>query len=244
MRYFCRVAYDGTGFCGWQYQPDATSVQQTLDEAAARILRTPVRFTGAGRTDAGVHAEAMGAHFDYDGILDSYRFTAAMNGVLPHSVAVQSVVKVADDFHARFSARGRSYRYTICLSKSPLLACRAWEVRFPVDWAFLKVELPALLGTHDFSTFCASGSGSATAECTVTDATIEKQGECMVFSISANRFVYNMVRSITGTLVDIGRGKQPLSLETIIERKERRLAGMTAPACGLVLTAVTYGEVD
>jgi len=244
MRYFCRVAYEGSTFCGWQIQPGVATVEETLEKAAARILQVPVHFTGAGRTDAGVHAEAMGAHFDVDSELDVALFTRALNAVLPLQIAVSAVQKVADDFHARFSAQSRSYRYTIALGKHPLLLGRAWCVGYTVDWGALKVALPALCGTHDFSTFCASKSGSRTALCTVHEAVIEKQGECMVFSITANRFVYNMVRSITGTLVDIGRGKQPLSLREVIERKDRSLAGTTAPACGLVLSGVAYREVE
>jgi tRNA pseudouridine38-40 synthase len=244
VRYFCRVAYDGAGFCGWQRQSDAISVQQVLEEAAARILRTPCKFTGAGRTDAGVHAKAMGAHFDIDGPIDSGKFALSMNSVLPREVAVYNVQQVNPSFHARFSARYRSYRYYLCVRKSPLLLRRAWHCSYPVDWGKLMVELPGLLGKHDFSTFCASGSGSATAICTVHAATIEKEDECMVFSIRADRFVYTMVRSIVGTLIDIGRGRQQLRLTEIIERKDRSLAGMTAPAGGLVLENVVYSEVE
>ncbi|MBN1308817.1 MAG: tRNA pseudouridine(38-40) synthase TruA [Chitinispirillaceae bacterium] len=243
MRYFCRVAYDGTPFGGWQRQPDAPSIQQLLDEKAAIVLRRPVFFTGAGRTDAGVHAKAQGAHFDYDGAIDVRRFTQSMNALLPAEAAIYDVAAVGSSFHARFSALRRRYRYYLCGRKSPLFVQRAWPVFYAIDWGTIMTQLPALLGTHDFSAFCASGNGGATAVCTVSAAAIEREGECMVFSIEADRFVYKMVRSIVGTLVDIGRGKQPLTLKEVLERRERALTGATAPPYGLVLEEVVYAEV-
>ena len=244
MRYFCRVSYDGTPFCGWQRQASGRSVQQCLEEAATTILRRETAVTGAGRTDAGVHARAQGAHFDCEPIRDIGRFTVSMNAVLPPEIAVYGVTEVHDSFHARFSAIRRSYRYTICLRKSPLLAGRSWQVTYRVDWNRLADETAALLGEHDFTAFCSSGSGSRTAICTVTAASIVRENDCMVFSIEANRFVYKMVRSIIGTLVDIGRGELRLSSADIIERKDRSLAGTTAPPDGLVLDNVIYPEVE
>ena len=244
MRYFCRISYDGTPFCGWQRQPGGRSIQQLLEQAAAVILRRPVGFTGAGRTDAGVHARAQGAHFDCEAPLDPGRFTQSMNALLPPEIAVYGVVPVASSFHARFSAVRRAYRYTICLRKSPLLRHRAWHVAWRIDWERLGEEAAALRGEHDFRTFCSSGSGSATAVCRVTDAVIVPEDECMVFSIEADRFVYRMVRSIVGTLVDIGRGEQRLPMKDIVDSKDRSLAGTTAPPCGLVLDNVVYAEVE
>lgn len=243
MRYFCRVAYDGTRYSGWQIQPDAPSIQQHLEEKTAIVLRHPVTVTGAGRTDAGVHAEALGAHFDTEDELDCYRFAGSMNALLPDDIAIYDVQRVTDFFHARYSARKRSYLYRICFRKQPLLVNRAWHVGYTVDWGIVMTQLPALLGSHDFTSFCASGSGSATAECTVFSAAIERGDDTVVFSIEANRFVYKMVRSIVGTLVDIGRGVQTLTLKEIIERGDRGLAGTTAPPSGLVLTSVGYEEV-
>ncbi|MBN1578730.1 MAG: tRNA pseudouridine(38-40) synthase TruA [Chitinispirillaceae bacterium] len=243
MRYFCRVAYDGTPFGGWQRQPGARSIQQLLDEKAAIVLRRSVSFTGAGRTDAGVHARAQGAHFDYDGAIDGRRFTASMNALLPEEVAIDNVKSVVPSFHARFSALRRRYRYYLCRRKSPLLTRHAWPVSYHVDWGKIMTQVPALLGAHDFSAFCASGNGSATAVCIVSAAGIEREGECMVFFIEADRFVYKMVRSIVGTLIDIGRGKRPLTLKEVLDRGERALAGTTAPPYGLVLEEVVYAEV-
>ena len=243
MRYFCRVAYDGTRFSGWQVQPDAPSIQQYLEEKAAIILRHPVAVTGGGRTDAGVHAEAQGMHFDTDEKLDCHRFAGSMNALLPDDISVFNVQSVDDSFHARYSATRRSYRYHICFRKMPLLVNRAWHVKYAVDWGLVMTQLPALLGKHDFTSFCASGSGSATAICTVFSAAIEHDDDMVVFSIEANRFVYKMVRSIVGTLVDIGRGIQTLTLKEIMEHGERALAGTTAPPTGLVLTSVGYEGV-
>lgn len=240
MRYFCRVSYDGTRYGGWQRQPNATGIQQVLEEKAAVLLRSPVSFTGAGRTDAGVHAKAQGAHFDYGGQVDPFRFTASINALLPPDIAIHDFRQVDDAFHARYSALRRVYRYTLCLRKSPLMVNQAWPVTFDINWGMLKTELVSLLGEHDFTSFCASGSGSATAVCTVYAAAIEQTDECMVFSIEANRFVYKMVRSIVGTLIDIGRGRQHLTVKEILERKERKYAGTTAPACGLLLSDVFY----
>ncbi len=201
MRYFCRVSYDGTRFGGWQVQPDAISIQQQLEEKAAIVLRRPVSFTGAGRTDAGVHAKAQGAHFDYEGDIDLQRFTGSMNALLSDDIAIYNVKKVGPSFHARFSALRRSYRYYFCHRKSPLLMRRAWPVTYAVDWGKIMAEVTALLGEHDFSSFCAAGSSNKTALCRVLAASIEYERECMVFSIEADRFVYKMVRSIVGTLI-------------------------------------------
>lgn len=242
MRYFCRVSYDGTGFSGWQRQPDMVTVQETLDTAAATVLRSSVKFTGAGRTDAGVHAEAMGVHFDYDGEIDRRKFIPSMNALLPQTVAIYGLVRVDEAFHARYSALSRTYRYTMTQRKSPLLRNRAWYVPYVVDWGKIMTQLTSLLGKHDFSAFCATGSVTATNDCTIFDTAIEQQGDCMIFLIKANRFLYNMVRSITGTLVEIGRGKQTKTLAHILESKDRMFAGSTAPASGLVLSDVEYAE--
>lgn len=244
MRYFCRVAYDGTSFGGWQRQPGVMTIQELLDEKARIILRQEVEFTGAGRTDAGVHARAQGAHFCYEGEIDVKRFTVSMNALLPEEVAIFDVRPVADSFHARFSALSRRYCYYICNEKSPLLLRRAWKVGYAVDWGKMMVQLPALLGKHDFTAFCARGSNNATSLCTIRSVSIVPEGACMVFSIEADRFVYKMVRSLVGTLVDIGRGRQALTLGEVLAGGVRRLAGTTAPAYGLVLDHVGYAEVE
>jgi tRNA pseudouridine38-40 synthase len=246
MRLFFRVEYDGSDFGGWQHQDNAPSIQDALERAFSTVLRAPCRVTGAGRTDAGVHAKAQGAHVDTDtsAEIDTSACELSVNALLPPAIAVYRLQRVTGDFHARFSALSRRYRYTLCERKRPLLFKRVWMVFYDVNWDLAASMLPALCGTHDFSAFCASGSGLAHARCTVTHASLQREGDERVFTIEANRFVYTMVRSIVGTLVDIGRGRLSTTLADIIESKDRRSAGMTAPACGLVLEHVSYPGVD
>lgn len=242
MRYFCRVAYNGAGYGGWQRQPHNSSIQEQLDRTAAIILHEPVSFTGAGRTDAGVHAAAQGAHFDYDSALDFRRFTHSMNALLPNDIAISNVRAVAPSFHARYSAVRRRYRYAIRPIKSPLHTGLCWVVNYPVDWTKIAGQVALLEGEHDFTTFRASGCGSSSAWCTVFETTLSVSAEQVFFTIEANRFIYKMVRSIVGTLVDIGRGACAGSLHDILTSCDRTQAGVTAPSCGLVLEDVVYKE--
>lgn len=242
MRYFCRVAYNGAGYGGWQRQPHDNSIQEQLERAAAVILREPVSIIGAGRTDAGVHASAQGAHFDYTGVLDFRRFTHSMNALLPNDIAIRNVRAVAPSFHARYSAVRRRYRYQIRPIKSPLHKGLCWVVNYPVDWAKIAGQVASLEGEHDFTTFRASGCGSSSARCTVFETTLTVSAEQVFFIIEGNRFIYKMVRSIVGTLVDIGRGARERSLHDILTSCDRTQAGITAPPGGLVLEAVVYKE--
>jgi tRNA pseudouridine38-40 synthase len=247
VRFFFRVEYDGTNFGGWQHQDNAPSIQDALELAFSTALRVPCRVTGAGRTDAGVHAKAQGAHIDIDNTAAPQDLRAcelSVNALLPPAIAVYRLQRVGDDFNARFSAVSRRYRYNLCPRKRPLLFKRVWMVFYDVNWELVQAMLPSLSGTHDFSAFCASGSGTAHARCTVTHASLEREGDLRVFTIEANRFVYTMVRSIVGTLVDIGRGRLTGTLADIIASKDRCRAVMTAPACGLVLEHVFYPGVD
>lgn len=244
MRYFFRVEYDGTAYGGWQHQKNTPSVQETIEQAFSTVVRVHCGVTGAGRTDAGVHARAQGAHIDVQSPLDIRVCEHSVNSLLPPAVAIYNLQRVDDSFHARFSAVSRTYRYCICNRKHPLLFNRVWPVFYTIDWVRVRKETTSLCGAHDFSTFCASGSGVRHARCTVSAASFETNGEGAVFTIEANRFVYNMVRSIVGTLVDMGRGHIKASLADILAGKDRGLAGLTAPACGLTLEKVTYQGVD
>ena len=236
MRLFFRVEYDGSNYGGWQHQDTTPSIQDALEHAFSTALRAPCRVIGAGRTDAGVHAKAQGAHLDVDAAAapDLRACELSVNSLLPPDIAIYRLQRVDDEFHARFSAVSRRYRYALCQRKRPLLFKRVWMVFYDVNWERAAAMLPSLCGAHDFSAFCASGSGAAHARCTVTHASLEREGNLLIFTIEANRFVYTMVRSIVGTLVDIGRGRLTDTLADIIESKDRRRAGMTAPACGLV----------
>jgi tRNA pseudouridine38-40 synthase len=247
MKLFFRVEYDGTNYGGWQHQENAPTIQDALERAFSTALRTPCAVTGAGRTDAGVHALGQGAHVAFDPAAAPENLRTcelSVNALLPSDIAIYRLQTVGDDFHARFSATSRRYRYALCPRKRPILFKRVWMVFYDVNWELAASMTPALLGDHDFSAFCAAGSGAAHANCTVRSASLAREGDLYIFSIEANRFVYTMVRSIVGTLVDLGRGRLSGSLAEIIESKDRRRAGMTAPACGLVLEHVSYKGVD
>lgn len=245
MRYFFRIEYDGTEFGGWQRQPNQISVQEKLEDALAILLRTPIEVTGAGRTDAGVHALGQGAHFDSPVELDLRKFELSINALIPPSIAVYNVCRVDDTFHARFTAVRRCYKYYLCMRKRPLLFKRAWMVFYDVNWDCVNENIRQLSGTHDFSSFCASGCGSDNMICNIMHASLDRQDDLYVFTIEANRFIYKMVRSITGTLIDIGRGYLETSIEKLLSQKDRRLSGQTAPASGLVLDYVTYpGDIQ
>ena len=244
MKYFFRVEYDGTAYGGWQRQKNAVSIQAALEKAFATAVRAPCSITGAGRTDAGVHARAQGAHVELAAAIDTREAELSVNALLPPDIAVYRLQPVGDDFHARFSAVSRRYRYFLCERKRPLLFKRVWMVFYAVDWKRVEAECAALIGTHDFTAFCASGSSARHARCTVTRASLAREGDLRVFSIEADRYVYTMVRSLVGTLVDIGRGHITAPLAGIISGMDRKRAGVTAPACGLVLDNVFYKGVD
>ena len=245
MRYFFRVEYDGTRFCGWQYQPNGISVQQLIDEALTVILRTPCGVIGAGRTDAGVHARGQGAHFDAPEEIDAARVAASLNALLPYDIAVYGMTPVRPDFHARYSAVSRRYKYYFTERKNPLNLKRAWPVYYPVDWGLAEREAAAVCGEHDFAAFRSSGADSDNTVCAVARADFSRGENGMrVFTIEANRFIYKMVRSLVGTLVDMGRGRIGGQLGSIIASKDRARVGETAPACGLVLEWVDYPAGD
>ncbi len=243
MRYFFRVEYDGTRYGGWQSQKNAASVQDALGAAFTTVMRNACSVTGAGRTDAGVHAAGQGAHVDIDADIDVTRCERSVNAVLDDDICVYGMQKAPPDFHARYSATARRYRYSMAGRKRPLLYKRVWMVFHRVDWDKVKANIPMLLGTHDFSAFCAADTSTINMVCTVREACLSEEGDIRVFTITADRFLYTMVRSIVGTLIDVGRGRLDLSLRDIIESKNRKAAGQTAPACGLVLDHVEYSHL-
>ncbi len=240
MRYFCRVEYEGTRYGGWQYQPNCVSVQQVLEEVLSVVLRSPTSITGAGRTDAGVHARGQGMHFDAPVGIDIRKTILSVNSLLPSDIAVYDLQPVSDEFHARYWALSRKYTYYFSDRKNPLNHKRVWMLYYNVDWDKVSQEALSLRGTHDFAAFCASGSDSSNTLCSVTDVQLSCRNGIRMFSIEANRFIYKMVRSLVGTLVDIGRGRLSDSLEAIVASKDRNRVGETAPASGLVLEWVSY----
>jgi len=248
MRLFSRVEYDGTNFSGWQAQPDKISVQGELQNAVSLITGIKISIVGAGRTDTGVHARNQGIHFDvpnevFEKFSDFDKFSHRINSVLPQTIAVFGMRKVADDFHARFSAVERTYHYYVSLKKNPLSANNAVFFGYKLDLDKIQTELKSIIGRHSFESLCSSNNQLKNFFCTINFADIVKINDDFFYiKISANRFLYNMVRTLTGTLVNISRGKTNRRLLEIVSLKNRKFAGATAPAKGLVLENVKYND--
>jgi len=242
MRYFITLSYDGTRFHGWQVQPNGISVQGELDHGLSLLLHRNVQTVGAGRTDAGVHASMMVAHFDSDEEVDGQQLAYKLNKLLPRDIAIQKIERVPDDWHARFSATSRTYHYFLHTEKSPFLRHYSCELHYPLDFAKMNEAATILLEYEDFGAFCKSGADVKTTLCHVTKACWEQTAPAQWrFEITANRFLRNMVRAIVGTLVDVGRGR--LSLEDfrqVIEGKCRSDAGESMPGNALFLVNITY----
>lgn len=258
MRYSLCLSYDGTAFCGWQIQPNAPSVQASLEATLSRLLNRSVAVTGAGRTDTGVHASGYVAHFDWDGILpfEASDFIYKLNAMLPRGIVVHSVSEVAEEFHARFSARRREYTYFIHRQKDPFVAAFSWQCGFPeLDFTAMNEACQYLLGTHDFSCFEKTGGDNKTSLCTIFEAFWEPYvpshlqvmpGEGVpsgywYFRVSADRFLRNMVRAIVGSLIEVGRGKhRPEWIAELIATGTRSDAGESVPGHALFLSKVLY----
>lgn len=242
MRYFIRFSYNGTNYSGWQSQPNAVTVQETMETAFTLILSQHIALTGAGRTDAGVHAAEMFAHFNADEIDDVPKLIHKLNSFLPKDIAVQRIFRVKDDAHARFDATRRTYRYHIATEKDVFATAFSWKHTLPLDIDAMNTAAEMLKEYTDFECFSKVDTDVATFNCTITDARWEKKNGQLVFTISADRFLRNMVRAIVGTLVNIGSGKLAAGdLRKIIEGKDRSKAGFSAPAQGLFLVKVEYG---
>lgn len=252
MRYFIQLSYDGTGYHGWQVQPNGVSVQEVLQKVLSTLLRQPTEVTGAGRTDAGVHASMMVAHFDWPAAhkgeggeetpLDCTQLTYKLNRLLPPDVAVQAVRPVGPEMHARFSATRRTYHYYIHTRKNPFLRGYSWQVNVPLDFALMNEAAQVLLEYSDFTSFSKTGTDVKTNICQLTEARWEqlKPGEWR-FTVSANRFLRNMVRAIVGTLVEVGRHRMTISqMRHAIEAKDRQRAGESVPGHALYLTNIEY----
>lgn len=237
------LAYDGTDFAGWQVQPGAVSIQETLESALARIEEEPVRVTGAGRTDAGVHALAQVAHFDTGKDHPAETWVKALNANLPDDVVVRSARIVDKAFHARYSAGDKTYRYRI-LNRPVACPFRrrvVWHVPEPLDVAAMQKAATALVGEHDFTSFRAAGCGAKGPVRTIRCLSVETADDEVVFEVIGSGFLKQMVRNLVGTLVRVGRGKRPPAWPgEVLAAKDRTLAGETAPAKGLVMVRVTY----
>nr|WP_322623554.1 tRNA pseudouridine(38-40) synthase TruA [uncultured Flavobacterium sp.] len=241
MRYFISFAYNGKNYCGWQYQPHSPSVQETLNKALSTLLRTPIDATGAGRTDTGVHATQMYAHFDYDGEIDSDALTKRVNAFLPKDIVVYRFIPLHDEAHARFDATSRSYEYHIHTFKDAFIHEGSWFNFHPLDVEKMNEAAQVLFDYIDFKCFSKTHTDVKTFNCKITEARWEQQGNKLVFHISADRFLRNMVRAIVGTLVEVGLGKSSVEdVRNIIESRDRNKAGFSVPAHGLYLTKVIY----
>lgn len=242
-RFFLRLGYRGATFHGWQVQPNAVSVQGVVENALSVVLRKPVSIVGAGRTDTGVNARVMYAHFDCDSQLpDKGRMLVSLNRLVGHDIAIHDIIPVHDDAHARFDASERTYKYFVSFEKSPFFYPLSWHCPNGLDLGLMDEAASVLLVTDDFTSFAKLHSDSKTNICKVTRAEWSMEGDTMaVFTITADRFLRNMVRAVVGTLVDVGRGK--LSLEDfrkIIDRKDRCAAGQSMPGEALFLWDVKY----
>ncbi|MDR0319260.1 MAG: tRNA pseudouridine(38-40) synthase TruA [Rickettsiales bacterium] len=244
MRILLTLEYDGTGLIGFQKNEQGPSVQSLVENAILEFCGEQVDVVGCGRTDAGVHALAMPAHFDIAKEETPDTIRAALNFYLRESsVAVLSAERVADDFHARFSATARHYRYDILNRRSPskLLANRAWWVPRPLDMDKMISESKKLLGQHDFNSFRSTECQAKSPVKTLDAVRIEKNGDMLSFYFSARSFLHHQVRNMVGTLVDIGLGK-PMDINSILDAKNRTAAGQTAPACGLYFVSADYAK--
>lgn len=243
MRYFVQFSYFGTAYHGWQKQPNAITVQSVLEDAFSKLLSYNVQLTGAGRTDAGVHARQMFAHFDAEIIEDLKTLVFRLNAFVPHDIAVQSIRAVKDDAHARFDATARTYEYWLVQQKDPFLSEASHLVKYPLDLDKMNKAAAILMRYDDFECFSKSNTDVRTYRCDLRTAIWEWQGSTLVFTITADRFLRNMVRAVVGTLLEIGLGKIDMEeIHTIIASKDRSRAGASVPAKGLYLTAVSYPQ--
>ncbi|MCM5661604.1 tRNA pseudouridine(38-40) synthase TruA [Galbibacter mesophilus] len=243
MRYFLELSYNGKHYHGWQYQPNAISVQEVLENALSTLLRSEIQIVGAGRTDAGVHAKQMYAHFDVESIVDEEELHYKLNSYLPTDISIQNIQRVQDDAHARFDAVQRSYEYWVVSQKNPFYTDYAYNLRAELDLDAMNEAADLLLKYKDFQCFSKSNTDVKTYICDVRKAVWVRQNDLLVFHITADRFLRNMVRAVVGTLLDVGMGKRTMEdVKKIIESKNRSNAGASVPAHGLYLTEVLYPE--
>jgi tRNA pseudouridine38-40 synthase len=244
MRILLTVAYRGSRYCGWQWQENGPSIQQELETALEKALGTFVRITGASRTDAGVHALCQRAQFDTDSRIPPERYPFVLNRFLPEDIRVIAGQQVDDHFHARFMADHKVYTYRI--HNAPVASAIKYDttahVPVHLDETKMQDAVQCLIGTHDFAAFVASGGSQKTTVRTLYSASVTREGEEITFTVSGNAFLYNMVRIIAGTLMEVGTGKrEPGAIAKAIETRDRLALGQTAPAKGLTLMRVLYG---
>jgi tRNA pseudouridine38-40 synthase len=244
-RYFVELAYKGTSFCGWQLQPNAVTVQSELEEAMNTLLRESIRLTGAGRTDTGVHAGYFVAHFDSvrNDLHRDEQLVYKLNRLIGKDIVVYHIYQVSSGAHARFDAVSRTYRYRIAKTKNPFTIEFAYHLYRPLNVEKMNEAAKILPEYNDFTSFSKLHGNAVTNLCCVSEAywTEDVKNSELIFNITANRFLRNMVRAIVGTMIDIGSGKRsPEDIRSIIEAKDRNIAGTSVPPQGLYLTDITY----
>lgn len=251
-RYFITFSYDGTHYHGWQIQPNANTVQQELQRGLSILLRKDMEVVGAGRTDTGVHARKMAAHFDWESLdadgnnqglpMPCDQLVYRLNRILPRDISVLNVFPVSDDMHARFSATSRTYHYYIHTQKDPFLRHYSLQMNYPLDFARMNEAAQMFLEHEDYAAFCKAGGDNKTTICHVTQARwVQTSPTTWYFEITANRFLRNMVRAVVGTLIEVGRGKMTMEqFEDILHNGSRSDAGESMPGNALFLEDVAY----
>lgn len=243
-RYFIYLGYNGKNYCGWQVQPNGISVQQCLEKSLSTLVRQSISITGAGRTDAGVHARLMVAHFDWGESIPDLMFLAEkMNRILPKDIAVYRIIPVIPDAHARFDATSRTYNYYVTGRKDPFNYEYSMKLYGELDFLAMNTACEVLYEYIDFTSFSKLHTDVKTNNCRITYAGWKQEGTNWVFTITADRFLRNMVRAIVGTLLEVGRGKLTLEgFRNVIEAKDRGKAGTSVPGHALFLTNITYPD--
>ncbi len=241
MRFFIDLAYNGTNYHGWQVQPNAITVQDTLSKALSVLLKDEINCMGAGRTDAGVHATKMTAHFDTTQVIDKKHLKFKLNSFLPKDIAIHHIQQVGPKAHARFDATQRTYLYKISRVKNPFDNDQTHQFTLPLDVNLMNQAAQILCNYNDFECFSRSHSDVKTFLCDISFAKWTLSGDVLEFKISADRFLRNMVRAIVGTMIDVGTKKTTIEdFHAIIQSKDRSRAGASAPAKGLYLTDIQY----
>lgn len=236
------IEYDGTNYVGWQVQPNGPSVQKEIEKALHQILRDEIHINGAGRTDSGVHARGQVANFITGHAIEPKTLCKGLNGVLPAAIAIVSVEEMPESFHARYSAKAREYLYYLALQPTAIWRNYSWYVGgYTLDIDLMRYCADAILSEHDFASFCKSEAEVKHFRCIVSSAQWQATESQMTLRISANRFLHGMVRALVGTMVEVGRRYRPVEdFKKILEAKDRRAAGMAAPAKGLFLERIIY----
>lgn len=245
LRYFLECAFRGTAYSGWQRQPDALAVQEVIEKALGTLLGEELSITGAGRTDTGVHAHQLYAHFNTEKPFEKEDLQHRLNRFLPEDIAIKGIWSVHDEAHARFDATSRSYRYWVIQTKDPFYSDWAHGVHRPLDLKAMNQAAQLLVGKKDFECFSKSKTDVKTYICDLRKAEWRKEGELLIFEIEADRFLRNMVRAVVGTLLEVGLGKRSVeSVHALLASKDRSEAGVSVPAKGLSLIAIQYPYSD